>query len=299
MCEEDISQQNLTSANEAWCGLRDWIYNAAIAAFGKSVKTNVDWFEENSQLLLPLVEEKRSALIAYKNSPSIGNLENLRMVRSRMQTDARKCAQSYWLNICDEIQRAADMGDTRKMYEGIKRCIGPAKRAVAPLKDLQGNILTGKQQKLERWVEHYGILYTRTSDINEAVFATLPQFEIMEDLSTEPTLEKLQQAINSIPVNKASRNDSIPAEIYKCAMKELHTKIHQVLLLCWREDDVPQDFKDAQFIQLYKNKGDRSECDNHRGTSLLNIIGKIFSRILLPRVQILGENIYPESQCGF
>ena len=105
-----------------------------------------------------------------------------------MQTEARKCAQSYWLNICDGIQRAADIGDTHKMYEGIKCCIGPVKWAVAPLKDLQGNILTGKQQKLELWVEHYGILYTRTSDINEAVFATLRQFEIMEDLITEPTL---------------------------------------------------------------------------------------------------------------
>ena len=76
------------------------------------------------------------------------------------------------------------MGDTRKMYERIKRCIGPVKRAVASLKELQGNTLTGKQQKLERWVKHYGILYARTSDINEAVFATLTQFEIMEDLST-------------------------------------------------------------------------------------------------------------------
>lgn len=85
------------------------------------------------------------------------------MSRSTLQTEARKCAQSYWLNICNEIQRAADMGDSRKMYEGVKRCIGLVKRTVAPLKDLQGNILKGKQQKLERWVEHYGILFTRTS----------------------------------------------------------------------------------------------------------------------------------------
>ena len=148
-----------------------------------------------------------------------------------MQTEARKCAPSYWLNICDEIQRAADMGDARKMYQGMKRCIDPVKRAAVP-KDLQGNILTGKQQKLERWVEHYGIPYARLSDINEAVFVTLPQFEIMEDLSAEPTLEELQKAINSIPVNKASGNDSVPAEIYECANKELLTKIHQVLLLC-------------------------------------------------------------------
>ena len=31
----------------------------------------------------------------------------------------------------------------------------------------------------------------------------------MEDLSAEPTLEELQQAINSVPLNKASGNDSI------------------------------------------------------------------------------------------
>eukprot|EP00112_Aurelia_sp_Birch-Aquarium-sp1_P005250 Seg1595.6 transcript_id=Seg1595.6/GoldUCD/mRNA.D3Y31 product="hypothetical protein" protein_id=Seg1595.6/GoldUCD/D3Y31 len=120
-----LPESGFTSANDAWCNLRDGIYNAAIAAFGKSVKKNVEWFEENSLALLRHVEEKRSALIAYKNSPRYRNLENLRMARSKMQTEAKKCAQSYWLNLCDEIQRAADMSDTRRMYEGIKRCIGP------------------------------------------------------------------------------------------------------------------------------------------------------------------------------
>lgn len=34
--------------------------------------------------------------------------------------EARKFAQRYWLNICNEIQRAADMSKTRRMYEEIK-----------------------------------------------------------------------------------------------------------------------------------------------------------------------------------
>ena len=67
-----------------------------------------------------------------------------------MQTEARRCAQSYWLDLCDDIQKAADMGDTRRMYEGIKRCISPIRRAVAPLKELQRSILRGKQEKLKR-----------------------------------------------------------------------------------------------------------------------------------------------------
>ena len=160
------------------------------------------------------------------------------------------------------------MGDTRRMYEGIKRYIGPVKRAVAPLMDLHGNILRGKQEKLERWVEHYGFIYTAASEINRAVLETLQQFDVMEDLSTDQTFQELQQAINSVPKHNAPGNDSIPAEIYKCADQELLSNIHQILLLCWHKEDVPQDLKDARFIQLYKSKGDRSVCDNYRGISL-------------------------------
>ena len=89
----------------------------------------------------------------------------------------------------------------------------------------------------------------------------------MEDLCTDPTFEELQQAIDSVTKHKAPGNDSIPAEIYKCADQELLLKIHQILLLCWQKEDVPQDLKDARFIQLYKSKGDRSVFDNYRDIS--------------------------------
>ena len=148
-------------------------------------------------------------------------------------------------------------------------------------------------------MEHYGIIYTAASEINKVVLETLPQYDVMEDLSAEPTLEELQQAVNTLPQNKAPENDSIPAEVYKCANQELFAKSHQVLLLCRKEEDVPQDLKDARLIQLYKNKGERSACDSYRGISLLNIIGNIFCRILFSKLQLLGESIYPESQCGF
>ena len=60
----------LTSVNEACCILRDGIYNAAFTVFGRSVKKNVDWFEENSLTLLPLVNEKRTALLTCKTYPN-------------------------------------------------------------------------------------------------------------------------------------------------------------------------------------------------------------------------------------
>ncbi|BHF75373.1 hypothetical protein SprV_0501846900 [Sparganum proliferum] len=68
----------------------------------------------------------------------------------------------------------------------------------------------------------------------------------------------------------------------------------------WRQGEVPQDFKDATIVRLYKRKGNRQICNNHRGISLLNIAGKIFARILLNRLNNhLEQGLLLESQCGF
>ncbi len=42
-----------------------------------------------------------------------------------------------------------------------------------------------------------------------------------------------------------------------------------------------------------------SDCNSYRGISLLSIVGKVFARGLLARLQGLVARVYPESQCGF
>ena len=57
--------------------------------------------------------------------------------------------------------------------------------------------------------------------------------------------------------------------------------------------------RDAIIITFYKNKGDRLDCNIYRGISVMSIIGKIFARVLLTRLQALVDRIDPEFQCGF
>ena len=53
-------------------------------------------------------------------------------------------------------------------------------------------------------------------------------------------------------------------------------------------------------ITIYKNKGDKSECGNSRGISLLSVAGKIMAKILLKRlIKHISEDLMPETQCGF
>ena len=56
---------------------------------------------------------------------------------------------------------------------------------------------------------------------------------------------------------------------------------------------------DTNIVTLYKNKGDRGDCNNYRGISLLNIVSKLFTKVVLMKLRVLAERIYPESQCRF
>ena len=60
-----------------------------------------------------------------------------------------------------------------------------------------------------------------------------------------------------------------------------------------------QDMRDANIITVYKNKGDRSDCTNYRGISVLSTTRKAFTRVVLNRLQTLAERVYSEAQCGF
>ena len=52
-------------------------------------------------------------------------------------------------------------------------------------------------------------------------------------------------------------------------------------------------------LSPFKNKGNRRDCNNYHGNSLLTIIGKHFTDVVLKRFQGLTNRVYPGSWCGF
>ena len=51
--------------------------------------------------------------------------------------------------------------------------------------------------------------------------------------------------------------------LLKCCKETITTELYEIFCLCWREGGVPQDMKDANIVILYKNKGDRGNCNNY------------------------------------
>ena len=293
------AKQPHNSASKKWDHLRETIQKTAFATFGRQTSKNNDWFEAKSSELTPVIKAKRAALAEYKRSPSEKSLQALRVARSKVQQTARRCANEYWLQLSDSIQSAADTGNIRGMYEGIKKAIGPTQSKTAPLKTTSGEVITDKGKQMDRWVEHYSELYSRENVVVTSALDAIEPLPIMEELDAEPTLAELRKAIDSLACGKAPGTDGIPPDLIKCCKNTLLQPLHDVLCQCWREGTVPQDMRDAKIVTLYKNKGDRSDCNNYRGISLLSVVGKLYARAVLARLQKLAERVYPESQCGF
>ena len=59
------------------------------------------------------------------------------------------------------------------------------------------------------------------------------------------------------------------------------------------------DWRGACIVPLYKGKGDKCECRNSRGISLLIVVGNLFGRVLIKRVRAETECAIGKEQCGF
>ena len=170
-------------------------------------------------------------------------------------------------------------------------------------------LITEKSQILERWSEHFDrwaeyfdAVLNRPSHINEEAINRLPQADINPALHNPLTLPETEKAISKLSSGKAPGADTIPAEVYKHGGPQLLEKLTQLFQSTWAQGVIPQyfiAFKDASIVHLYKRKGNRQACDNHRGISRLSIAGKVFARIILNRLILhLEQGLLPESQCG-
>ena len=133
-------------------------------------------------------------------------------------------------------------------------------------------------------MEHYHELYSRENTVTKEALDTITNLPVMEELDNGPTVEELSKAIDSLASGKAPGNDAIPPEVIKYGKRALLLLLHELLCLCWKEGAVPPDMRDAKIVTLYKNKSERSDCNNCRGISLLGVVEKVFARVALGRL---------------
>jgi len=75
-------------------------------------------------------------------------------------------------------------------------------------------------------------------------------------------------------------------------------EIHRLITYIWKKEKLPEEWKESIIVPVHK-KGDKTDCNNCRGISLLPTTHKILSNILLSRLIPYAKEIIGNHQCNF
>ena len=110
-------------------------------------------------------------------------------------------------------------------------------------------------------------------------------------------MQKLKKCSKSLKNNKTGGNDGLVGELFKYGGKGMANLLKVLYGIVWTEESIPKQWRQGLIVK----KGDAEDPGNYRGITLLNVVGKLFCKILNNRLasRLEAERALHECQAGF
>jgi hypothetical protein len=69
--------------------------------------------------------------------------------------------------------------------------------------------------------------------------------------------------------NKSPGTDQIPVVLINAQVRRIRSEINKLINYIWNNEELPQQWKEVNHEPLYR-KGDKQDCSNYTGRSLLS-----------------------------
>ena len=170
------------------------------------------------------------------------------------------------------------MGKPRDFFKKIRDTKGSLHAMMGLIKDRNGMDLTEAEDIKKRWQEN-------TEELSEKDLHDPDNHDgVITHLEPDILECKVQWALGSITMIKASGHDGIPVELFQI-LKDGALKVpHSICQQIWVTQQWPQDWKTSIFIPIPK-KGNAKECLNYCTIALISHAIKIMLKILQARLQ--------------
>ena len=243
----DALEHSSKDVDEVWTVFRDNVHSSAMDLLGPVSRKHQDWFDENDKEIQGLLDEKHQKHKATSSTSSKAAYPNIcKTVQTRLR-DMQKAGEN---------QSFADRKDMKKFFDALQTIYGPQSSGTSQLLSADGtDLLTDKKAILKRWAEHFDGVLKRPSSINDEAINRLPQVECNPLLDELPAISEMVKAIKLLSSGKAPGSDEIHADISKAEGPPVAEKLTELFHIIWRKEVIPQEFKDATIIHLFKGKG--------------------------------------------
>jgi hypothetical protein len=243
---------------------------------------------------LGILDQRKQAKMQWIEDPSQRNVENMNNVRRDTSRHFRNKNKTYLKAKIEELETNSKINNIRDLYRGIndiKKGYQPRTRIVM---DEKGNLVADSHSIMARWRNCLSQILNvhGVSDVRQAEIYTA------EPLVPKPSSLKVELAIEKLKSHKSPGIVEIPAELIKAGSRAIRCVIHKLIIDFWNKEELPKEWKESIIVPIHK-KGDKTDCINYRGISLLPTTYKILPYVLLSRLIPYAEEILGDHQCGF
>jgi hypothetical protein len=153
------------------------------------------------------------------------------------------------------------INDFKKNYQPRTNRVGDEKR----------NLVTDSHSSLARWRNHFSQL----SNVHGVSSVRQTEIHTAESLVPEPSAFLVDRATEKLKRHKSQGSDQIPLELIKAGGRTIRSDIYKFINSIWKKEEFPEQWKESITVPIYK-KGDRTDCSNYRGISLLSATYKFY-----------------------
>ena len=299
----DAVQKN-GNVEEMWKFFRNTILEAAKQTCGSSRKTNnkkqTAWWSEE---IRTEIKCKKDSWKLYINSRTEDNYEIYKQHRNKVKELVKAKKRKMWSEFGEKMEN--DSKENQKLfYKTLKSIRKGSPTETVRIKDKSGNMLIETADIMKRWREYFQELlqsqnaeHPKANNTNKTSEENSNNFK-EDDHDDFVTEEELQEIISKLKNGKTPGWDKVTTEMFKCMGKEGVRMLLEIYNRIWNEERIPQDWKTALIVPIYKN-GDRSNCNNYRGITLLSTAMKVFEVVIDRKIRAVTESSLEESQSGF
>ncbi len=279
-----VFAEEVCAACEEVCGVRKR---------GRGVQGTAWWNDEVKQA----VEQKKKAFDEWIASRGRREEREKREVYMRKKREVKRVVRESKRRIDEEFGRNLSMKwrENKKLFwKEVKKVRRRERGSNRGVRDRDNRLIVRKREKIRRWKEHFeGLLNVENENSAHVIgwgIAGRRRERREEDIRRGEVVE----ALKKVKTGKAPGIDGVCGEMLKYGGGVVVDWLWKVCSLAWEEGKVPEDWKSGIVVPLYKGKGEREVCGNHRGICLLSIVGKIYSRIVIDRVRNITGKLVGE-----
>jgi hypothetical protein len=217
-----------------------------------------------------------------------GSYEKYKELQKDAKKVCKKKKKEHLQKQLEEIEQLNRQNERRKFCKAmdkIRKGYHPRQEAC---RDKDGNVLCNKEEIMNRWAEYFEEVLNKEhlscNDNGNLAPESNTEGSDEDENSEMPTYGEVEESIKKLKNGRAPGEDNIIPEIIKYGGEQLAKKLRELTCAIWKEEEMPEDWETGIIWPIFK-KGDKFDCNNYRGITLLDITYKVFSNILNVRLK--------------